>query len=276
MKLNLRLTKGLFLFVTPLVTGSIINSPVFAATLASSQAEVNISNFSYNPLDVQTITNTNTVAIASNGQVTANADAQASFIVDPANPPTIAFNTSSSIANGNGSSYFGLAQSFAGIIGYNFLVGAGETLSFDFNAVLDLNTSIDNPPAERATADGNISLELFDTTDAANWRPLDFFTLLGNLTTSGGGDFLKSDNSTAISFSPKTSFEQSFGGNQEKASASVYGKYSRTFNSLTKLTLVEAKNNQVTVKVPESSNLLGLLLFSLICLGYGMKTKVVD
>lgn len=274
MEINQGATKRLFLFVTPLLTGwCVATSPTLAATLASSEARVNLENFSHNPIGVETFTNTDTQAIATTGQVTADADANALFITDGLDLPTQASNTSFSTAQGEGSRYFGRAQSLAAVIGYNFMVGANQTFSFDFAAFLGLQTSIDSPKFEQADADGEISLQLFDSTDSNNWRPLDFLTVSGKLTSPGGGDFLDAHRSASITFNPnKTSLARSFGGNKELATASVEGKFSRTFDSLTYLTLVEAKTNRAIVQtVPESSNLVALLFFCLISVGYGVK-----
>jgi len=274
MRINQDTTKGLFLFVTPLLTGwCVATSPTLAATLASSEARVNLENFSHNPIGVETFTDTDTQAIATTGQVTADADANALFITDGLDLPTQASNTSFSTVQGEGIGYFGLAQSLAAVIGYNFMVGANETFSFDFAGFLSLQTSIDSPKFEQAKAEGEISLQLFDTTDSNNWRPLDFLTVSGKLASLGEEDFLDANESASITFNPnKTSFERSFGGNQELATASVEGKFSRSFDSLTYLTLVEAKTNRAIVQtVPESSTLVALLFFCLISVGYGVK-----
>lgn len=53
----------------------------------------------------------------------------------------------------------------AEVIGYNFLIGDGETFSFDFQGFLDLETSIDELQTESASAAGTLSLELYDSTN---------------------------------------------------------------------------------------------------------------
>ncbi|MEW5858817.1 MAG: PEP-CTERM sorting domain-containing protein [Cyanobacteriota bacterium] len=247
-----------------------VATPGWAATLAKSEATFKLDNFSHNPIGVRTFTDTFTDTVASSGNVTASANANASFIVDPLNLPTFAENSSLSTANGAGKSYFGFAQSIAGIIGYDFLVSNKETFSFDFLANLKLETSIDTPQIESASSDGEISFQLYNTTDTNNWIPLDFFTLSGKLKTPGTGDFLTLNHSGSLTVNPKTtSFETSFGGKTEVATAKVDGSYKRTFGSLTYLTLVEVKTNKAVVKTPESSTTLALLLFCLIGVGYG-------
>ncbi len=244
MKLNSKLTQRLFLCIAPLVTGSVfIALPGFATTTATSGAIVNIDNFSHNPSDVTTLTDTNTLTIATDGNVSANANAEASFLVAPSTPLTQAYNTSFSTVNGDGNNYFGQADSFAGLIGYDFTIGAGETFSFNFNTFLGLETSVDNPSFESTSAAGNISFVLFDSSDLNN--PIDFFTLNGNLASQGGNDYINSQNSASINLISNDT-KSSFGGMQESAVASIQGLFSRTFYSLTHLTLIEGKVNQVS------------------------------
>ena len=275
MGLKLRLANHLLCFVTPLVTGCVLaTSPSLAATLASSGARLTIDNFSHNPQKVKTLTDTDTFTIAlSDGSVTAEANANSIAKFDPSEPPTRFSNFSWSETSGEGNNYFGLAQSQAGVIAYDFLVRKDETFSFDFNGFLGLATSIDEPQSETASAAGELSFQLYDSNSGSL---LDNFTLAGNLTTPGRGDFLDIENSTNITFNPsETSFERSFGGRQEAANASINGQFSRIFDSLTALTLVEVKTNQASVQVPEPGNIIEeILWFCLIGVGFAVRSKV--
>lgn len=273
---KLRFTKRFLLLVTPLVTSSalaqlavsIAASPSLAATLASSEAEFQIDNFSNNPLNVFTLTDTSTLAIATSAQVVAEADAFALFVNNPSEPP-FALNSSFSRANGEGSNYLGQAQSLAAVIGYNFLIGEGETFSFDFDGFLGLETSIDNSQLESANAAGNLSFNLYDSSDSNNLRFLDSFKVSSNLTTPGDDDFLDLQVTNNINL---TSDLNSSGGMQEFASASVQGQYSRYFPNSANLTLIEVKTNEASVAaIPEPRSTLGLLLFCLIGIGYKVR-----
>ena len=258
MKQHLGLINRIFLLATPVMASSMLVAlPSQAATFGSSEATFNIENFNRNPLGIRTITDTVTNAISTDGQVNANADANANFEVDPNPALTFASNSSVSEAQGQGVSYLGEGQSFAGVIGYDFLVQPGETFSFDFNGLLDLKTSIDNPTAENATANGLLKFELYDN---ENNSLLDSFTIAGNLATPGNDDALDLKQSSSITLDPgQTSYNTSFGGTQEFAQAAVKGNYSRNFDKSTYLTLVETKTNQVRVQAPEPSTVLGLL-----------------
>lgn len=264
--------KGFLLLIAPIapLTFSVGVSPSLAATLGSSEATVTIDNFSHNPLDVLTLTETSTNTFASNGLVNAQADAVAAFIPNPA---ASAFNASFSQVNGSGQEYFGVADSTAAVIGYNFSIGKGETFSFNFNAALDMATFIDDPQFEASNATGSIALQLFDTTDKNNWIALDIFTLSGNLATLEDNDFLNYDVRNNVSLDPKLmTFETRFGGTQESIKVSTGGIFSRTFDDLANLTLVEVKTNHASVSVPEPSSFLGLLL-CLIGMGYKVTSK---
>jgi hypothetical protein len=263
--------KRILLLVTPAIATSMLAaSPSQAATFGSSEATFNIENFNRNPLDIRTITDTLTNTISTGSPVNANANANANFKVDPNYALTFASNSSISKAQGQGSSYLGEGQSFAAVLGYDFLVQPGETFSFDFNGLLNLKTSIDNPKAENATANGLLKFELFDSTTNT---VLDSFSIVGNLATPGNGDALEFKQSGSITLDPnQTSFNKSFGGTQEFAQVAVKGKYSRTFDKLTYFTLVETKTNQVRVQAPEPSAILGLL-FSCGMLGMSWKRK---
>ncbi|NEO79485.1 hypothetical protein [Moorena sp. SIO4G3] len=270
MKMNKTIAKKLLLFAT--VTSSVLAAaPSLAATFALSKGSFDFRNFSTDPLEVVTLAEADTFVISTGGDVIAEANAESSFTPDSLDPLKRARNKSLSTAEGEGSNYRGVAESFAELIGYNFFVDAGETFSFDFNGFLDLITMIDNPPAESASAEGTVVFELYHSDDLST--PIDFFALSGNLETLGDDDFLESAHSENVF--ADNDFTKLFGGTEEFALADVQGYYERTFETATYLTLVEAKTNKVTVKAPESSNLLGLLFFGLLSIGYRVKTKTL-
>ena len=239
---------------TPAIASSIFATlPSQAATFAYSESRFNINDFSSSPLDVRVLTDTLTETISRGGQVTANAKAEAKFNIDTNNS---ASNLSFSEAKGQGNSYTGSAKSFAAIIGYDFTVE--KEFSFDFSGFFKLQTSIDDAFTESANAYGLFSYQLYDSDSN---ELLDSFNIYGNLSTPGNNDAFAFEPSSNITFDlSQTSTDKSFGGRQEYASANFKGKYSRTFNKLTHLTLIESKNNQVNVSVPEPSTILGSLL----------------
>jgi hypothetical protein len=263
------------LAVTPLIASfTVANSASLAATLAFSKSEFQLNDFSHSPLCVGTLTDSQTQTFSSSGQVRADANSQASFISCLGNPAqTQAANLSFSFAEGEGSSYFGIAESLAAVIGYNFRVDS-EEFAVNFDGLLNLRTEIDDRQSESAIASGNI---FFLLTNSLTGEVIDYFALYGGLNTPDQGNYLdyfkSSDN---ITFLTDPSFTTDFSGNTKYATASVQGKYSRSFDSLTYLTLLELKTNKASVKAPEPSATLALLFCCILAIGYTRKTKALN
>lgn len=244
MKFNQKLAQRLFLCLTPFVTGSIFATlPGFAATLATSEATLNFSNFSHNPLTIETEINPNLPQITNDGRVITESNANANFSVDSTRPSaTTAISSSMSTVQGDGDEYSGAAQSSARLVGYNFQVTAGETFSLDFTGSLKLNTSVDSED-ETANAFGNLAFQLFDSNNLNN--PLAFFTISSGLDSLNNSDFLIPPfTSSNITLLPnQTSSTTSFGGNEESANASFTGRVSMFFADTTNLILRQFSSN---------------------------------
>lgn len=246
MKLNLKLVTRLFLSATPFITNSVfIASPSFAASESCAATSVNFNLFSHNPFSTFAGTDSNTVTVSTDGASIAEANADANFSINPDASQTTAFNIAESRTKGDGNSYLGLGESSAELLGYKFLVGAGETFSFNFKAFLGLGTSIDNPLAENANSLGELAFQVFEETDSASTL-LDSFALAGNVTSLGNTDFIDEQHSANISFN-HSDISSSFGGMQESAQASIFGQYSRTFATPTYVTLFETKSTQAFI-----------------------------
>lgn len=259
LKLIAKIVRSLAPAVPLVLVGS---APTIAATLASSEAIVTIDNFSHNPFDSEVITDTFTSVFATDGNVNTNTDAVGSFVTAPAS----AFNSSFSSSDGTGNEYTGTAESFAGVLG-NFSINSGETFSFNFNANLNLATSIDNPQTEFANASGTVSFAVYDTSNLDNWLLLDSFNISGNIATTGN-DFLNFDDRSGDRFNfYDVSLNPTLGGDRESAIASTEGIFSHTFDRSTNLTLVEIKENRSSVAVPEPSIVVGTIL-GILAVGY--------
>jgi hypothetical protein len=246
MKLTFKLATRLLLSVAPLVTGSVfVASPSFAASESCANASMDLSLFSHNPFEVITATDTNTFSTATDGSAQSFANANAQFLTDPSASLTNASNSSKTYATGDGNSYLGAAQSFAGLGGYKFNVGAGETFSFNFSTFLDLATSADNSSIEGANSFGQIAFQIYQNGDNSNTL-LDTFFLSGNLNSTGNDDSVNSNSSQYISYNSKD-ISTSFGSGDESIKALFQGNYARTFENQTYLTLVETKVTQATV-----------------------------
>ena len=261
---------------TSIGTTALLAMPGAAFTFSSSEAMFKLDNFSTLPLDVAAVHTTQTQALAPDGLVKSNADAKALFLADALNPSSSQANgSSSSVVNGSGNSYSGLAQSVAQVVGYSFLVTGGETFSFNFTNTLNLKTSIDQPGIETASAIGVLGLGLYDAADPNNLMLLDFLTIAGSLD-SDTSNTLTVDHSAGIAFTAKqTALDSVADGKQASASASVQGALSHFFANSTALLVVEYGSNQATAAVPEPSSILApLVCIGLLGLRFGRKPKL--
>lgn len=246
MKFTFKLATRLLLSVTPLVTGSVfVASPSFAASESCANASMDLSLFSHNPFDVLTQTRTNTITVTTDGSALSFAYANAEFSTEPSASLTSASNTANTYATGDGNSYLGAAESFAGLGGYKFNIGAGETFSFNFSTFLDLATSADNSSIEGANSFGQIAFQVYQNSDTSATL-LDTFFLAGNLNSTTSDDFVNLGSSQYISYNSQD-VSTNFGGADESIKALFQGNYARTFENQTYLTLVETKVTQATV-----------------------------
>ncbi|MCU0532346.1 MAG: hypothetical protein MUD14_00340 [Hydrococcus sp. Prado102] len=244
---------------------AIASSPVLAATLASSQAQFQLDNFSQRPDTTSTFTDIDSFSTVSvRGEVKTSARPSA-FFSDAPLENLSALGNSSTLATGKGNNYFGEVQSEADVFG-TFAIEEAESFSFDFASFLDLETSIQNTRSESATAVGDISIFLLDSTDSNNVAILDFFFLSGNLSTpDDSSDFLVFDNSNNVTLT-NSSQNLSVDGNEEFLSADFQGSFQRFFDRQTRLTLIAIQTDDVSVvarpvSIPESGFDLTLLMF---------------
>jgi len=255
MKLNHSTGVIAFLLATPLVSGLTVGiGPSSAAIIAGSAAEVTIYNFSHRPKANGTFTNTYTETTANSGSVISQANAEG-VVISKAHV-RLAATLSESKVQGDGSNYYGLAQSQAIVIG-DFDIAPEETFSFNFQTVLDLFTSVDNRQSERASARVSI---FFGLIDPFTNMVFDSFELANGLDSSSG---LSLELSGSNSFNP-TTINLNFMPEGSTAKSLLYtsGGYSRTFDSATNLRLVEVNNNTAEAEaVPEPSTLLGTAIF---------------
>jgi hypothetical protein len=249
----------LLLTFTAITSCFITPKASIAATFAFSEAGFRFDNFSVSPKNIKTFADTDSQAISfsSQGQVNAEAEADADFTSIPNSPLSFANNLSSTIAIGEGKDYFGSAESFASVTGYNFQVAPEGIFSFDFTGFLDLQALAHDPTTEYAGADGVISLQLYDQD---NGVLLDSLSIQGNAATSNNLSFLTQNKTDNFSFIPtETSFNTEFNSINKYANANVKGNYSRKFAAGTNLSLFELKNNRVRVVVPEPTSQLALV-----------------
>ena len=269
MELQLNLLKLLILFIPSLVTTTIAIAPIQAATSASSEAEVEIINFSQELENIEATTKIKAITISASGSLTSEIDTE----VEGDSDTSRTSNFSSHLVEGADGDYFGFSRSITKVLG-DFIVKK-ETFAFDFSAFLKLDTSVDTPQLEYAISRGRTSILLYDNRKN---RLLDSFSIAGGLFTKDQGDFLKikaSKNFVLTSLETQRDFH----GSQETATAKATGQFSRFFERKTHLRLVQVQRDRVnvqgeeSVKVPESSNLLALLIFSATGLGGAIRSR---
>ncbi|MDY6939187.1 MAG: hypothetical protein SWY16_16145 [Cyanobacteriota bacterium] len=281
MKLDRRLTQGLFLLAAPIVAGSTLSTPTLAATFASSDSAVNLFNFSQAPAsgsfsldaDAQAFNlgvldpgstfdgGDSVSSSAGSGSIFAGAEANATLLFNE--DPAEAFNNTSNFIEGNGREYSVFTNSSAQVIG-NFFLETPSLFSFDFEISSILDIAIDDLATEKARASSDISFAIFGGTSQSDLTLLDAFSISALLNTR------QPDQNTTIQASSNNfNFSQqsgsSFGSSQMEESIAFFveGSYERSFNAPTYLTVVEVKNGNAAVEVPEpfeSSILLSLLV----------------
>lgn len=267
MKTDKKIAQRLVALIAPIVAAPAWSqAPAVAATLVSSEATFQFDNFSHTAYSVGAATNTNTLTLTTGpaSLTTATASAFGYFV------PGMAGTFSSSAASGQGSSYLGVAQSLAQVVG-NFLVGPGESFGFNFRASLALASSVSAPQSERANAAGRIAFWLFGSANGGPPSLLDSFSAFGQVA-AGGNNFLGLQSSGNIRYRGGANMYGT--ATESLASANFQGSYQRDFNSATQLTLVEVQEIEANVAVPEPSVPLALpLSIFFLCVGWKARKK---
>ncbi|PZV20504.1 MAG: hypothetical protein DCF21_04715 [Leptolyngbya sp.] len=248
-----------------------LSVPAQAATFSGVNVGIRFDNFSHPALSTETNAFTDTLAISSGGSVLALSDAEAVFISGlEAGTETTASNFIVSHAAGSGGNYFGLAQSEASLVG-NFALAAQETFSFSFDGFLGLATAVDNATYESAFALGFLGFSVLGNSGHADSPSLllDQLGLLATLDTPGTQDvfdtnlfalFLAGDTGNIVINS--LNLERQTGGLEEFRYVEFSGRYSRTFDEDTLVSLVETKAGVAEVQqVPAPSLLWGLMAY---------------
>jgi hypothetical protein len=275
MKRYLALTQRLVLLAAPVLATTVFGvSPSRAATLSFADATLDITNLKTKFSTTESQNQGTTLALANGGTVNVqNSGAVANIIPKPLEIYTAA----TSIATGENRDYLGTADTTAKVIG-NFDVDPGNLFSFNFTSTLDLETAIDHPRTENASASGQLSFFLLDTSNIPKQNlsgflsdllsnpsrsilqnALDFFSLTGNINTLGNNNLITTNKSGNVTLFDEDK-EFSFGGTQEFATDIVEGSLRRYFANKTNLTLVAFRSTQVRVAAPEPSNSLALIL----------------
>lgn len=257
-QLSSKLSTSLFCFL-PFI--SFIFAPSSSAmTIASSEAEFGLNNFSAQPLAVDVDAFTVSFSNVGDATGTAETDAKADAIFEILTPRAISETRSS--ANGQGDRFFGLADSSTEVLG-SFAVEADEVFSFDFDGFFNLSTSNESADNESALAAASFSLVLVDETDPNAPELVSFFDLFAQLDTVGSNDILIAPavgNGIVLDAFNTTS---SFGATNETEfiNTDFAGSFAASFDAPTSLTLVQLQNSFALVETtPESSSWLATIV----------------
>lgn len=260
MKSVIKTAQSFLLFAVPVTAISTIGTlPSQAVTFALSGAQTEVMNFSVTPSSVNTTTDTDTFVISvGSGSAVAEALADAEFTLEEGD------NFSLSQATGDGSNYLAIANSEASLIG-RFLLNAQDVFSFDFISELVLETFVENPKTETATAFGEIQFQIIDN---STQTLIDTFGLFGQSFAPSSTGFPNFQPFATGSLSTSLEVESRSDDNSQFLAALLSGTYSRQFDNAADISLFEIKTNQAAVQqVPVPSAALGILAFSFCMLG---------
>lgn len=254
---------------TPSTATSTPLSPSQADTFASSQGDLNLTNFSEHFSTIEKENHAENLPVAKGGAVEGHNIHVLINVTDE--PPSVSTSALSQVF-GDSKDNSGIAKTQATIV-INFDVAAGKVFSFEFSATLDIQTRIRELKVENAHASGDVSFRLFDTSDIPKQNlknflssllsqdtntsikksPLDFFSFAENLNSFGNNDsdsYQKSQNVTVFNGDKKFVV----GGTQEFAKHSVKGSFKRSFAKATNLTLIALRRSEAKVTASNQVN----------------------
>lgn len=284
MKLYSVFAKKIILRVTPAVaTWVLASAPGLAATLAGSFGDLTFTDFNQDIAVFETINDGNVSAASNSDDSVVDFDNFSRTTSEPSRSEIS--NIADSLVFGEGSSYTASATTAPRFFA-NFDVGRNDTLSFNFTAYVGLEASIDQPGVETASAGGDISFYLVDTTGISTDRRFDFlnstqfnpnqipqnnildsFTLAANIDALGQNNFANNTSSGNINFYSNSSISSigptdNLNGSQAISRSLFEGSVERSFNEDKNVTLFAFKNTKSNVRVPEPETALGSILFA--------------
>lgn len=248
-------TKSLLLIASAVTTTMVMPASSYAATLSFSQLNFNLEDFNLTPLENNNSNFGDNVAISGDetSTVTAEFDGGLDLIFDGTS--NLITGSPQSQAMGEGNNYFGLSPLSSQAVG-DFSIAANESFRFDFQASLNVENTVTLPDTGSVQTLAGASFFLVDTDTE---EILDFFRVVGEVKTNLlGGENLDNEDVLFREGSPNVSFSQavlddSFGGLEESAQATVTGSFNRVFETDTDFTLFVNSVNRSCVQAPITS-----------------------
>ncbi|MEM8827913.1 MAG: calcium-binding protein [Cyanobacteria bacterium P01_G01_bin.19] len=208
-------------------------------TYVDALSDVIFLDYSHDPSE--TTTNTDSITVAISGETIAHAKAEAFFY----DSDLSGFFTETSGTGAEGA-FEGSAAGDAEVIA-SFSVEAGETFSFDFLTDLLIEANeIENPDVEYHQAELNFSFLLIDTSDINDIEVLDDVSIWAYLISSkqiGDLEISFTDNFTLDTNNHSIDINENNG--IDLISSTTIGTYEQTFDSDTNLTLLMVDRSSV-------------------------------
>jgi serralysin len=222
-------------FLQPITTGN--PNPNFANATGLAV----YSN--YSQPSVGFLTGAQVDVLVKGGVAAALGEAAAIFNNDPTF--SVLFNESTGI--GLEGPYAGSSNSQTKVVA-NFAVKANQTFSFDFAADVALKAKeIENPNAEYNEAKSKTAFVVLDTKDPNKPKVLDYFGIQGKLISSKKIGELKFGGSSNVKIGNHNETRDVDGNNgQDSVTGKYGGKYQKTFQQDSNITVVEVNATAVT------------------------------
>jgi Ca2+-binding RTX toxin-like protein len=232
-------------FLQPTASGS---NPNFA------NAEGNAQFFGYSHAATNSLTSAQLNALVQGGVASAIANANATFISDPAFSSLF---TETAGTGQPGTSYYVESQSQTQVIA-TFDVNANQTFSFDFNAEISLSAKEIETPAEANEANSKTSFIVLDTSNINQPQIIDYFGISGELISGEGIGDVDTGSSNNVNFTTNQSIDLDGNNGIDSIDANAFtGSYQRSFNTATHLTLVKLNSSEIELSGDGLAALLG-------------------
>jgi Ca2+-binding RTX toxin-like protein len=207
-----------------------------------AEATGNAQFFDYSHAATNSLTAAELSALVEGGVASAIANANATFITDPAFTSLF---TETSGTGQSGTSYYVESQSQTQVIA-TFDVSENQTFSFDFNAEINLSVKEIETSTEANEANSKISFIVLDTSNINQPQVIDYFGIVGELISGQGIADVDFGSSNAVNFTTHEVIDLDGDNGIDFINADVFsGTYERTFNTSTHLTLVKLNASEI-------------------------------
>jgi serralysin len=200
--------------------------------------------FNYSQGASSSLTSVEIQALTQGGVAAAIANAEATFINDPAFTSLI----TETLGIGEDGAFEAKSTSKTRVIA-DFSVGANRSFSFNFAADLALNAKeIENSNVEYSYAASKTTFLVLDISDIGQPRVLDYFGIAGKLIPSKEEAALRVGFSRRITITSQGTVRDAGGDNDvDFLDADVTGTYQRTFRNATKIIIIELNGSSTQI-----------------------------